>query len=35
MHDTLALTPEGLPLGLVDVQLRARELETQGKRKTR
>lgn len=35
MHDTLAVTPEGLPLGLMDVQLWARDPEAQGQRATR
>jgi len=35
MHDTLALTPEGVPLGLVDVQVWARDPATQGKRESR
>jgi hypothetical protein len=35
MHDTLGLTPEGLPLGLIDVQLWARDAAEQGKRATR
>jgi hypothetical protein len=35
LHDTLAFTPAGLPLGLLDVQLWARDAETHGKRATR
>lgn len=31
MHDTLAFTPEGVPLGLLDVQCWAREPERNGK----
>jgi hypothetical protein len=32
LHDTLALTPQGVPLGLLDVQLWARSRESFGKR---
>ena len=35
MHDTLAFTPEGVPLGLLDVQVWARDPATQGKRESR
>lgn len=35
MHDTLVLTPAGVPLGLIDVQLWARDPEQMGKRATR
>jgi hypothetical protein len=35
LHDTLAFTPAGLPLGLLDVQLWARDAETHGQRATR
>lgn len=35
MHDTMAFTPEGTPLGLLDVQCWAREPSAQGKRHTR
>ncbi len=35
MHDTLAFTPEGVPLGLIDVQVWARDPAQQGKRATR
>ena len=35
LHDTLAFTPEGLPLGLLDVQVWARDAATHGKRATR
>lgn len=31
LHDTLAFTPEGVPLGLIDIQLWARDAATQGK----
>jgi hypothetical protein len=35
LHDTLAFTPAGLPLGLLDVQLWARDPDTPGQRATR
>ena len=35
MHDTMAFTPEGTPLGLLDVQCWARDPATSGKRHTR
>lgn len=35
VHDTLAITPEGVPLGLIDVQCWARDLEEFGKRALR
>jgi len=35
MHDTMAFTPEGLPLGLVDVQLWVRDPDDLGKRAKR
>lgn len=35
MHDTMAFTPEGLPLGLVDVQLWVRDAKDLGKRAKR
>lgn len=35
LHDSLAVTPEGVPLGLVDVQLWARDPEAAGQRATR
>lgn len=35
MHDTLAFTPEGVPLGLLDVQCWARDPAKQGQRATR
>jgi hypothetical protein len=35
MHDSLAVTPEGVPLGLVDVQLWARDPQAAGQRATR
>ena len=33
VHDTLAVTPQGTPLGLIDVQCWARDAETHGKRR--
>lgn len=35
MHDTMAFTPEGVPLGLIDVQVWARDPAQAGKRATR
>jgi hypothetical protein len=35
LHDTLAFTPAGLPLGLLDVQVWARDAATHGKRASR
>ncbi|MFQ5352499.1 MAG: IS4 family transposase, partial [Candidatus Binatia bacterium] len=35
VHDTLALTPDGVPLGLLDVQVWARDRTTFGKKHTR
>jgi len=35
LHDTLVFTPAGVPLGLLDVQLWARDPERQGQRATR
>ncbi len=35
LHDTLALTPDGLPLGLLDIQVWARDPKEHGKRKDR
>jgi len=35
MHDTMAFTPEGLPLGLVDLQLWVRDAKDLGKRAKR
>ena len=35
MHDTMAFTPEGVPLGLLDVQCWARDADKQGQRATR
>lgn len=35
LHDSLAVTPEGVPLGLVDVQLWARDPAAAGQRATR
>lgn len=35
LHDSLAVTPEGVPLGLVDVQLWARDPQAAGQRATR
>jgi hypothetical protein len=35
VHDTLAITPEGVPLGLIDVQCWARDPEEFGKRELR
>lgn len=35
LHDTMAFNPEGTPLGLLDVQLWAREFEQEGKSKPR
>jgi len=35
LHDTLAFTPAGLPLGLLDIQLWARDAEAAGQRETR
>jgi len=35
LHDTLALTPQGLPLGLVDIQLWARDADSIGQRERR
>ncbi len=35
LHDTMAFTPEGTPLGLLDVQLWARDFEQEGKAKPR
>ena len=33
LHDTLALTPDGLPLGLLDAQVWSRDPKEHGKRK--
>jgi len=35
LHDTLAFTPDGIPLGLVDIQVWARDSEQMGKAKER
>ncbi|WP_153294068.1 IS4 family transposase [gamma proteobacterium SS-5] len=35
LHDSLALTPEGVPLGLVDIQLWARDAEAMGQARQR
>lgn len=35
LHDTMAFTPQGTPLGLLDVQLWARDPEDRGKKKRR
>jgi hypothetical protein len=35
LHDTLALTPEGVPLGLIDIQLWARDAQQAAPRKQR
>ncbi len=35
LHDTLALTPDGLPLGLLDIQVWARDPKDHGKKKDR
>ena len=34
MHDTMAYTPEGLPLGLIDVQVWARDPDEFGKKRS-
>ena len=35
MHDTIAITPEGIPLGALDVQIWSRDPKEHGKRKNR
>jgi hypothetical protein len=35
LHDTLAVTPYGLPLGLLDIQVWSRDPKEHGKRKER